>query len=207
MAILSRGAPPVVTRRGLPGEPEGSAARYLEAAVDGLLVGCLYAPNGNPAPGPKFDDKLAWLARLTAHAAWLVDQDIPAVLAGGFNIIPAPADVYKPERWIEDALFRPEVRDAYGRLLAQGWTDALRARHPDAPRLFTFWDYFRNAYARDAGLRIDHILLSPVLSAALRSAEVDRQARGWPHASDHAPGWVELDWPLEPHQSVARKSS
>jgi exodeoxyribonuclease-3 len=207
VAILSRGATPVVTRRSLPGEPEASAARYLEAAVDGLLVGCVYAPNGNPAPGPKFDDKLAWLERLAAHGAWLVEQDIPAVLAGDFNIIPTPDDVYKPERWTDDALFRPEVRLAYARLLAQGWTDALRARHPDVPRLFTFWDYFRNAYARDAGLRIDHILLSPVLAAALRAAEVDRETRGWPRASDHAPVWVELDWPAEAHQSVARKSS
>jgi exodeoxyribonuclease-3 len=207
VAILSRGAAPVVTRRSLPGEPPDAPARYLEAAVDGLLVGCLYAPNGNPAPGPKFDDKLAWLERLAAHAAWLLEQDVPAVLAGDFNIIPTDEDVYKPERWTDDALFRPEVRAAYARLLAQAWMDALRARHPDAPRLFTFWDYFRNAYARDAGLRIDHILLSPVLAGALQRAEVDREARGGPGASDHAPVWVELDWPAAEVHRVARKSS
>jgi exodeoxyribonuclease-3 len=195
VAILSRRDPPVLTRRALPGEPADAAARYIEAAVDGVLVGCVYAPNGNPAPGPKYDDKLAWYERLIAHAAWLIDQDIPAVLAGDFNIIPTEADVHKPERWTDDALFRPEARRAYARLLAQGWTDALRTCHPDAPRLFTFWDYFRNAYARDAGLRIDHVLLSPLLAEGLSAAEVEREVRGWPGASDHAPVWVEFELP------------
>lgn len=203
VAILSRGAPAVVTRQGLPGEPADGAARYLEAALDGVLIGCVYAPNGNPAPGPKYDAKLAWFERLIAHAAWLIDQQVPVVLAGDFNIIPTEADVYKPERWTEDALFRPEVRRAYARLLTQGWTDALRTRHPDAPRLFTFWDYFRNAYARDAGLRIDHVLLSPALAGGLRAAEVDRDARGWPGASDHAPVWVEIELP--PNRSPTRR--
>jgi exodeoxyribonuclease-3 len=191
VAILARGRQPEETRRGLPGDPEDTHSRYIEAAIDGILVGCLYLPNGNPAPGPKFDYKLRWFERLTAYAAQLLAQDAPVVLAGDYNVMPTDLDVYKPERWVDDALFRPEVRSAFARLVAQGWTDALRARHP-GERIYTFWDYFRNAYPRDAGLRIDHLLLSPALAGRLRAAEVDRDVRGWEKASDHAPVWIEL---------------
>jgi exodeoxyribonuclease-3 len=191
VAILARGRQPHETRRGLPGDPEDVQSRYIEAALHGVLVGCLYLPNGNPAPGPKFDYKLGWFGRLQTYAAQLLAQDLPAVLAGDFNVMPTELDVYKPERWVDDALFRPEVRQAYADLLAQGWTDALRVLHP-GERIYTFWDYFRNAYGRDAGLRIDHLLLSPKLSPRLRAAAVDREARGWEKASDHAPVWIEL---------------
>lgn len=190
VAILARGQLPIETGRGLPGDPEDSQSRYIEAIVDGILIGGLYLPNGNPAPGPKFDYKLKWLERLIIHAEKLLDS--PAILAGDFNVMPTELDVYKPERWLDDALFRPEVRDAYHRLLAQGWTDALRTMHP-GEKIYTFWDYFRNAYGRDAGLRIDHLLLSPSLAPALKKAEVDRNVRGREKPSDHAPVWVELD--------------
>lgn len=191
VAILTRGADPVETRRGLPGDPAPDQSRYLEAAVDGVLIGCLYAPNGNPKPGPKFDLKLAWLARLEALAAELFMLDEPVVLAGDYNIIPTEADVYKPERWLDDALFAPEARALYQRLLDQGWTDALRTRHPDS-RVFTFWDYFRNAFPRDAGLRIDHLLLNRAAARRLGEAGVDRSVRALPKTSDHAPVWIEL---------------
>lgn len=191
VAILARGSEPHETRRGLPGASDDSQSRYIEAAVNGVLIGCLYLPNGNPAPGPKFAYKLEWFERLKAHAASLLALDAPVVLAGDYNVMPTDLDVYKPERWVDDALFRPEVRAAYADLLAQGWTDALRTRHPGA-RIYTFWDYFRNAYARDAGLRIDHLLLNPQLASRLSAAEVDRNVRGWEKASDHAPVWVEL---------------
>ena len=191
VAILARGAEPVETGRGLPGDPDDTQSRYLQATVHGLHVGCLYLPNGNPAPGPKFDYKLRWFERLMTHAAALLATGAPAVLAGDYNVMPTDLDVYKPERWVDDALFRPEVRDAYRRLLAQGWTDALRSLHPGA-RIYTFWDYFRNAYARDAGLRIDHLLLSPSLAGRLTAAGVDREVRGWDKSSDHAPTWIEL---------------
>jgi exodeoxyribonuclease-3 len=191
VAILGRGCEPHETRRGLPGDSEDDQSRYIEAAVRGVLVGCLYLPNGNPAPGPKFDYKLAWFERLKAHAADLLAQGAPVVLAGDYNVMPTDLDVYKPERWVDDALFRPEVRAAYAELVAQGWTDALRTLHP-GERIYTFWDYFRNAFSRDAGLRIDHLLLSPQLAPRLRAAGVDRQARGWEKASDHAPVWIEL---------------
>jgi exodeoxyribonuclease-3 len=166
-------------------------SRYIEAAVNGVLVGCLYLPNGNPAPGPKFDYKLCWFERLATYAAELVATGAPVVLAGDFNVMPTDLDVYKPERWIHDALFRPEVREALQRLLAQGWTDAIRAVHPDE-RIYTFWDYFRNAWGRDAGLRIDHVLLSPSVAKRLNDAGVDREVRGWEKASDHVPTWVDL---------------
>jgi exodeoxyribonuclease-3 len=156
-----------------------------------VIVGCLYLPNGNPAPGPRFDYKLRWFARLTLHAAGLLAHAAPVVLAGDYNVMPTDLDVYKPERWIDDALFRPEVRAAFHALVAQGWTDAVRALHP-AERIYTFWDYFRNAYARDAGLRIDHLLLSPQVAGRLVAAGVDREVRGWDKASDHAPTWIEL---------------
>ena len=194
VAILARGREPIETRRGLPGDADDAQSRYIEAAVDGLLIGCLYLPNGNPAPGPKFDYKLAWFKRLEAHARRLLAGDIPAVLAGDFNVMPTDLDVYKPERWTDDALFRPEVRAAYARLMRQGWTDAIRKLHPDK-RIYTFWDYFRNAYARDAGLRIDHLLLSPSAATRLKQAGVDREVRGWEKTSDHAPTWIKLARP------------
>jgi exodeoxyribonuclease-3 len=205
VAILARGAEPVETRRGLPGEPGDTHSRYIEAAVDGLLIGCLYLPNGNPAPGPKFDYKLRWFDRLMARADALLGTGAPVVLAGDYNVMPTDLDVYKPERWRDDALFRPEVRDAYRRLVAQGWTDAVRSLHP-GERIYTFWDYFRNAYRRDAGLRIDHLLLSPSITGRLTAAGVDRNVRGWEKASDHAPAWIELSG-REPGPPAARRRS
>ena len=198
VAILSRVGEPVEVRRALPGDAEDVHSRYIEAAVQGIVVGCLYLPNGNPAPGPKFDYKLKWLERLTAHAAELVKADAPVVLVGDYNVIPTDLDVYKPERWLDDALFRPEVREAFNTILAQGWTDAVRALHPDEV-IYTFWDYFRNAYGRNAGLRIDHFLLNPVLQKKLRSCGVDKHVRGWEKTSDHAPVWIELK-----HQAASR---
>ncbi len=191
VAILSRGSDPVEVTRALPGDPEDLHSRYIEASTHGLTVGCLYLPNGNPAPGPKFDYKLRWLERLTVHAAAHASSDSPVILAGDYNVIPTERDVYKPERWVNDALFRVETREAFARLTAQGWTDAVRVMHPDAT-IYTFWDYFRNAYERDAGLRIDHLLLNPTLAKRLVKAGVDRNVRGWEKASDHAPTWVEL---------------
>ena len=191
VAILTRNAEPVEVRRGLPGDPEDEHSRYIEATVNGLLIGCLYLPNGNPAPGPKFEYKLRWLARFLAHAATLVSSDSPVVLAGDYNVIPTERDVYKPERWVDDALFRVEVRQAFGKLLQQGWTDAVRFLHPDRT-VYTFWDFFRNAYGRDAGLRIDHLLLNAPAAARLHAAGVEREVRGWEKPSDHAPTWVEL---------------
>ena len=191
VAILARGCEPLETRRGLPNDPDDSQSRYIEAAVNGVLIGCLYAPNGNPRPGPKYDYKLRWLAGLAAHAARLHGVSEPVVLAGDYNIIPADADVYVPERWREDALFHTDVRRAYADLLAAGWTDAVRKRHPTG-HIYTFWKYLRNAYARDAGLRIDHLLLNPAAARRLKAAEVDRGVRGEDHASDHAPVWIEL---------------
>ena len=191
VAILSRANAPVERRRVLPGDPDDAHSRYIEATVGGLVIGCLYLPNGNPAPGPKFDYKLRWFERLIAHAAQLIASGARVVLAGDFNVMPTDLDVYKPERCRDDALFRPEVRDAYHRLLAQGWTDALRTMHP-GEHIYTFWDYFRNSYGRNAGLRIDHLLLSPSLAGQLKAAEVDRDVRGWQKTSDHAPTWIEL---------------
>jgi exodeoxyribonuclease-3 len=191
VAILARGATPRETRRGLPGDPDDTHSRYLEAAVDGLTIGCLYLPNGNPAPGPRFDYKLKWFDRFNRYAARLLAKKSPVVLAGDYNVIPTDLDVYKPERWVDDALFRPETRAAFRRLAKQGWTDALRKLHP-GERLYTFWDYFRNAWPRDAGLRIDHLMLSPSIAKRLATAGVDRAVRGWEKASDHAPAWIEL---------------
>lgn len=192
VAILARGVEPLESRRALPGDPDDVHSRYIEATANGVTIGNLYLPNGNPAPGPKFDYKLRWIERLIGHAAVLLATGQPAVLAGDYNIIPTDLDVYKPERWVDDALFRPEIREAFRRLLAQGWTDALRSAHPDET-IYTFWDYFRNAYGRNAGLRIDHLLLSPAVASRLRAAGVDRDVRGWERASDHAPTWVELN--------------
>lgn len=191
VAILARGTEPIETRRGLPGDPDDSHSRYIEAAIAGIVVGCLYLPNGNPAPGPKFDYKLRWFERLTDYAASLLKLGVPVVLAGDYNVMPTELDVYKPERWVDDALFRPEVRNAFHALVAQGWTDALRAMHPDE-RIYTFWDYFRNAWGRNAGLRLDHFLLSPSVAKRLVAADVDRNVRGWEKASDHAPAWITL---------------
>lgn len=179
------------TKRGLDGDPGDLHSRYIEAFVDGIVIGCLYLPNGNPAPGAKLDYKLQWFDRLTLHAKELLKFDLPVVLTGDFNVMPTELDVYKPESWTDDALFRPEVRAAFHNLVAQGWTDALRKLYPDQ-KIYTFWDYFRNAYGRDAGLRIDHFLLNPQLEPRLVAAGVDRHVRGWEKTSDHAPVWIEV---------------
>ena len=192
VALLSRVGEPVETRRALPGDPDTSQSRYIEAAVCGILIGNMYAPNGNPKPGPKFDYKLAWMHRLLDHARDLVDSGAPAILVGDYNIIPTDQDVYKPERWTKDALFAPEAREKFRELVAQGWTDALRTLHPDEP-MFTFWHYWRNSFERDAGIRIDHALLSPTLAKSLKAAGVDRTPRGWDKTSDHGPIWVEVE--------------
>lgn len=191
VAILARDAEPVETRRGLPGDPDDNQSRYIEAAVDGVLIGCLYMPNGNPAPGIKFDYKLRWFGRLLLHAETLLASGAPVVLAGDYNVMPTELDVYKPERWADDALFRPEVRDAFQKLLQQGWIDAVRTLHPDE-RIYTFWDYLRKAWDRNAGLRLDHLLLSPAIAARLSHADVDKQIRGREKPSDHAPAWIKL---------------
>ncbi len=193
VAILAKGADPVERRRGLPGDPDDSHSRYIEAEVQGVVVGCLYLPNGNPQPGPKFDYKLAWFDRLIAHAGELLGSGQPVVLCGDYNVIPTDdvADIYSPASWKKDALTQPESRAAYFRLLAQGWTDAIRTLHPGQP-MYTFWDYMRQRWPRNAGFRIDHLLLTPDLAARLEAAEVDRDARGKERASDHAPVWVRL---------------
>jgi len=191
VAILSKNAEIKEIRRGLPGDPDDSHSRYIEASVNGIIIGCLYLPNGNPAPGPKFDYKLRWFERLTAYAAEMLASGKPVVLVGDYNVMPTEIDVYKPERWVDDALFRPETRAAFKKLMEQGWTDAIRKIYP-SDIIYTFWDYFRNAYSRNAGLRIDHFLLSPKLSKKLTAAGVDRDVRGWEKSSDHAPVWIEL---------------
>ncbi|WP_443190859.1 exodeoxyribonuclease III [Pseudomonas indica] len=192
VAILAKGAEPLEIRRGLPGMEDDSHSRYLEAAVQGVIVASLYLPNGNPQPGPKFDYKLTWFERLIAHAAGLLESGHPVVLAGDFNVVPTDEDIYNPRSWLKDALLQPESRACYQRLLAQGWTDAIRARYPDE-RIYTFWDYFRQHWEKNSGLRIDHLLLSPDLAPRLRDAGVDRWVRGQPHASDHAPTWITLE--------------
>ncbi len=191
VAILSRVGNITERCRVLPGDPEDLHSRYIEAVVNGVIIGCLYLPNGNPAPGPKFDYKLSWLKRFAIHAKALLTEELPVVLTGDFNIIPTGNDVYKPERWVDDALFRPESRAAFQELIAQGWTDAIRQLHPEET-IYTYWDFFRNAFGRDAGLRIDHFLLSPQLVPQLQKAAVDKQVRGWEKTSDHAPVWIEL---------------
>lgn len=191
VAILSRTHDIEERCRVLPGDPEDLHSRYIEARINGIVVGCLYLPNGNPAPGPKFDYKLGWFKRFTLHAQQLLNEGVPVVLTGDYNAIPTEKDVYKPERWVEDALFRPETREAYHNLVAQGWTDAIRKLHPDET-VYTFWDYFRDAYGRNAGLRIDHFLLSPQLVPRLLKAEVDTHVRGWEKTSDHGPVWIEI---------------
>ena len=191
VAILSRHHEISEIRRTLPGDPEDMHSRYIEAVINNITVGCLYLPNGDPAPGPKFDYKLSWLERITRYANELLAAGNPVVLTGDYNIIPEDRDVYKPERWVEDALFRPEVRAAFKVWMEQGWTDAMRKLYPEE-KIYTYWDYFRNAYGRDAGMRIDHFLLSPNLSGRLTGAGVNREVRGWEKTSDHAPVWIEL---------------
>lgn len=194
VAILSKNEKPEEVLRGLPADADDEQSRYLEAKVNGIYIGCLYLPNGNPAPGPKFDYKLRWMERFTLYAAEKLAQKTPVVLTGDFNVIPTEKDVYRPERWIEDALFRPETRAAFKKIIDQGWIDALRKLYPDET-IYTYWDYFRNAFARNAGLRIDHFLLSPQLDKKLLEAGVDGFVRGWEKTSDHAPVWIELaDW-------------
>ena len=192
VAILARGCDPVETKRSLPGDPADEQARYIEAAVNNVLIGCLYLPNGNPQPGPKFDYKLAWFERLITYGEELMGTGLPIVLAGDYNVVPTDFDIYNPRSWLNNALLQPESREAYRRLLAQGWTDAVRHLHPDEP-IYTFWDFFRNAWGRNAGLRIDHLLLSPAAAPRLLEAGVDRDVRGRKGASDHAPTWVVLD--------------
>lgn len=207
VAILARGMVPLESRRGLPGDAADTQSRYLEAAAHGVLVGCLYLPNGNPQPGPKFDYKLAWFERLIAHAETLFASGHPVVLAGDYNVVPTDElDIYDPKSWRKDALLQPESRACYRRLLAQGWTDAIRALHPDE-KIFTFWDYFRQHWPRNAGLRIDHLLLSADLAPRLRTAGVDRWVRGLEGASDHAPTWIELDLAAAPRGPVVKKTS
>jgi exodeoxyribonuclease-3 len=191
VAILTRNTKPVEVRRELPGDPDDSNSRYIEATVDGMLVCCLYLPNGNPVPGIKFEYKLRWLDRLKNHTAELIRSGMPVILTGDFNIIPTEKDVYKPERWVDDALFRTEVRSVFREIVEQGWTDALRKIYKDEI-IYTFWDYFRNSYERNAGLRIDHFLLSPNIADRLITAGVHRNVRGWEKSSDHAPVWIEI---------------
>jgi len=191
VAILSRIGEPVVTRLALPGDRDDAQSRYIEAAVGGVLIGCLYLPNGNPQPGPKFDYKLKWFRRLSVHARKLLKANVPVALIGDYNVAPSDLDIYPTRSWDNDALIQPESRAAYARLVKQGWTDALRETHP-GQRIYTFWDYKRNRWPRDAGLRLDHLLLGPILAGKLKSAGVDRAERGREGASDHAPAWVEL---------------
>jgi exodeoxyribonuclease-3 len=191
VALLARDTEPIEIRRSLPGDPSDKQARYLEAAVNGLVIAALYLPNGNPWPGPKFDYKLAWFDRLIEHARALHQSGHPIVLAGDFNVVPTDADIYSTASWLDNALLQPEARAAFSKLTKQGWTDALRTLHPHE-RLYTFWDYRRNRWQRDAGLRIDHLLVSKSLKPRLVAAGVDRAVRGVENASDHAPAWVEL---------------
>jgi exodeoxyribonuclease-3 len=189
VAILARNADPVLIRNALPGDSKDDQARYIEAAVRGIVVTSLYLPNGNPQPGPKFDAKLDWFRRLRTHAAKLLKQHVPVVLAGDYNVAPTALDIYPTKSWDKDALIQPKSRAAFQALMKQGWTDAIRTLHPSEP-MFTFWDYKRNRWPRDAGLRLDHLLLSPSLAPRLKKAGVDRLTRGEDGASDHAPAWI-----------------
>jgi len=191
VAILARGTEPILTRTALPGDPEDTQARYIEAAVNGVLIACIYAPNGNPQPGPKFDYKLAWLERLRLHATALRKTGAPVVLAGDYNVAPTDIDIYPTKSWDDDALIQPESRAAFKKLVGRSWTDALRVKFPNE-RIYTFWDYKRQRWPRDAGLRLDHFLLSPPAAKLIADAGVDRDVRGREGASDHAPAWVKL---------------
>ena len=192
VAILSRGEPPVETQKGLDGEPEDEHSRYIEADVMGVRIASIYLPNGNPQPGPKFDFKLRWFERLTKRAKALMELEIPVVLAGDYNVIPTDADIANPRSMLDDALMQPESRASFRRLSALGLTDALRARHPSGP-LWTYWDYQAGGWQRDAGFRIDHLMLSPEAADRLVDAGVDKEHRGREKASDHAATWIELD--------------
>lgn len=191
VAILARGTEPVLTQAELPGNPDDKQARYIEAAVNGVLVACLYAPNGNPQPGPKFSYKLDWMQRFLAHAQGLWDTGLPVALIGDYNIVPEPRDIYETQSYRDNALVQPESRALFAQLLAQGWTDAIRKTYPDET-IYTFWDYMRNRWPRNAGLRLDHLLLSKSLARRLTAAGVDRDIRGRDGASDHAPAWISL---------------
>lgn len=192
VAILSRNESPVEIRRALPGDPEDINSRYVEARINGIIIGCLYLPNGNPAPGPKFDYKMSWFERFTRHTAELMALNVPVILTGDFNVMPTEIDVYKPERWVNDALFRPEVRAAFRTVTEQGWIDAIRKLYPDEV-IYTYFDFFRNAFERNAGLRIDHFLLSPHFAKRLLAGGVNLDVRGWEKTSDHAPVWIEVE--------------
>jgi exodeoxyribonuclease-3 len=192
VAILSRVGEPEERQRGLPQNTDDEQSRYLEAMVNNVVVACLYLPNGNPAPGPKFDYKLRWMEHFTRHASQLVNEEKPVILTGDYNVIPTGADVYKPERWVDDALFRPESREAFQTILAQGWSDVIRTLHP-TETIYTYWDYFRNAYGRNAGLRIDHFLANAAAQKRIVAAGVDKVVRGWEKSSDHAPVWIEIE--------------
>ena len=193
VAILSK-TPLHDVRRGLPGDDSDEQARWIEASVEGpvtLRVCGLYLPNGNPAPGPKYDYKLAWMERLLNHARELLAREEPLVLAGDYNIIPQPLDAARPDAWREDALFRPESRAAFRRIEALGLYDALRLRHPE-PGLYSFWDYQAGARARNDGIRIDHLLLSPQAADRLEDAWIETAPRDWEKPSDHTPVWIRL---------------
>ena len=192
VAILARGSEPIPTRNVLPGNPDDMQSRYIEAAVNGILVASIYLPNGNPQPGPKFDYKLAWFKRLHAYAAELLEMDIPVILAGDFNVVPTDFDIYNTRSWRDNALLQPESRAAFARLVGQGWIDVVRERYQEEP-MYSFWHYMRNAWERDAGLRLDMLLASPAIFDSVRNAGVERDVRGLPNASDHAPTWIELE--------------
>jgi exodeoxyribonuclease-3 len=192
VAILARDCDPVLTQTSLPGNPDDRQARYIEAAINGVLVTSIYLPNGNPQPGPKFEYKLAWFERLITHAKGLIAAGVPVVLAGDYNVVPTPQDIYPTRSLDKNALIQPQSREAYARLLAQGWTDSLRKLQPEGP-LWTFWDYERDRWTKDKGMRLDHILLSPALRDRLVEGGVDRWARGEDNASDHAPAWITID--------------
>jgi exodeoxyribonuclease-3 len=193
VAILARDCDPVLTRSSLPGDSSDRQARYIEAAVNGVLITSIYLPNGNPQPGPKFEYKLAWFERLIEHGAELMKAGVPVVLAGDYNVVPTVQDIYPTKSLDNNALIQPQSRQAYARLLAQGWTDALRKLQPEGP-LWTFWDYKRERWPLDKGMRLDHFLLSPAMSERLTDGGVDRWVRGEENASDHAPAWITLDF-------------
>lgn len=203
VAILAREREPVLIRNALPGDPSDMQSRYIEAAVGGIVIGCIYLPNGNPQPGPRFDYKLAWFERLIAHARTLKRSGAPVVLAGDFNVVPTEHDIYSTTSYDDDALVQPESRAAFQRLLRQGWIDSIRRLHPD-DTVYTFWDYMRKRWQRNAGLRIDHLMLSPDLESRLTSAGVDRWVRGEPGASDHAPAWIEIAVLTSPRKRVRK---